>query len=336
MAPQPREVGSHRQRPSLVFYVDAVAPFRLDLTAWALRRRPHNAVDRWDGTVYRRALMIDERVVEVAAEQIRSAPRPRLRVTVTGAGAAPALTPAIRAVLERALGLHASLSVFYRFARADARLAPLVAQFRGLKPPRFPTVFEALLNGIACQQLSLLVGIELLNRLARRFGATVPDAGEAAHAFPGPAALAAARHDSLMRLGLSSHKTRAILGLARAVASGRLDLESLADLEDDAVVARLEDLDGVGRWTAEYVLLRGLGRLHVFPGDDVGARNTLQRWLGRRGQLDSAGVRRALADWGDWGGLIYFHLLLKGLAEKGELSLAAPAGEAATMTEVQG
>jgi DNA-3-methyladenine glycosylase II len=60
-----------------------------------------------------------------------------------------------------------------------------------------------------------------------------------------------------------------------------IDLEALSDLNDADAVTRLSELRGVGRWTAEYVFLRGLGRTHIFPGDDVGARNNLQRWLGR-------------------------------------------------------
>jgi hypothetical protein len=75
----------------------------------------------------------------------------------------------------------------------------------------------------------------------------------------------------------------------------------------------------VGRWTAEYVLLRGLGRTNIFPGDDVGARNNLQRWLHLAGPLDYAGVRRTLARWQRFGGLIYFHLLLDRLEEAGYL-----------------
>jgi DNA-3-methyladenine glycosylase II len=63
--------------------------------------------------------------------------------------------------------------------------------------------------------------------------------------------------------------------------------------------------------------MRGLGRLHVFPGDDVGARNNLHRWLGLAGPLDYDGVRRALAPWSPYGGLVYFHLLLDRLAEAG-------------------
>jgi DNA-3-methyladenine glycosylase II len=78
-------------------------------------------------------------------------------------------------------------------------------------------------------------------------------------------------------------------------------------------VARLCTLRGVGRWTAEYVLLRGLGRLHVFPGDDVGARNNLQRWLGILEPLDYDGVQRVLARWQPFQGLVYLHLLLWGL-----------------------
>jgi len=57
----------------------------------------------------------------------------------------------------------------------------------------------------------------------------------------------------------------------------RSELAGLADL---AAITCLRQIRGVGRWTAEYVLLRGFGRLQIFPGDDVGARNNLQRWLG--------------------------------------------------------
>ncbi len=59
----------------------------------------------------------------------------------------------------------------------------------------------------------------------------------------------------------------------------RLNLESLVKLDNRAALERLVKLKGVGRWTAEYVLLRGLGRLDIFPGDDVGARKKLAQFL---------------------------------------------------------
>jgi DNA-3-methyladenine glycosylase II len=108
-----------------------------------------------------------------------------------------------------------------------------------------------------------------------------------------------------------------MLELAAAVAEGGLDLESLAAVPDKSALARLQLLHGVGRWTAQYVLLRGLGRIHVFPGDDVGARNNLQAWLRLPKALDYDGVARTIKRWRRYGGLLYFHLLLDRLAETG-------------------
>jgi DNA-3-methyladenine glycosylase II len=124
----------------------------------------------------------------------------------------------------------------------------------------------------------------------------------------------------LFRLGFSRQKSRAMIELARSITDGSLDLEVLATVPDDAVMDRLCKLRGVGRWTAEYVLLRGLGRLHLFPGDDVGARNNLRRWLRLRKALDYEGVRRVLARWDGYAGLVYFHLLLDRLAVAGHLT----------------
>ena len=91
---------------------------------------------------------------------------------------------------------------------------------------------------------------------------------------------------------------------------------NLMDRWDGNLVVRqrLLELRGVGRWTAEYVLLRGLGRLHIFPGDDVGAQKRLARWLGRPGPMDYADVCRAVERWQPYAGLVYFHLLLDGLS----------------------
>ncbi len=231
-----------------------------------------------------------------------------------GATARTGVKAAVAPILERMFGLNVDLGEFYRFAIRDARLAPLAERFQGMRPPRFPTVFEALVNGIACQQLSLTLGIMLLSRLSQAYGLVACEGNPAGHAFPRPEDLAGLDPRALRPLGFSYQKSRAIVEAARVVCEGQLDLESLADLPDDQAVERLQQLRGVGRWTAEYVLLRGLGRWHVFPGDDVGARNSLTQWLKLRKPLDHDRVKRVLASWKGYGGLIYFHLLLDRLA----------------------
>jgi DNA-3-methyladenine glycosylase II len=140
------------------------------------------------------------------------------------------------------------------------------------------------------------------------------------HACPRPEDLAGVAPEQLRRLGYSRQKSRAILDLAQTCVERAIDLEALSELNDADAVTRLQELRGVGRWTAEYVLLRGLGRTHIFPGDDVGARNNLQRWLHRSKSMDYQAVRRALARWKPYSGLIYFHLLLDRLEEAGVVS----------------
>ena len=94
-----------------------------------------------------------------------------------------------------------------------------------------------------------------------------------------------------MPLGFSRAKGRSIVELAAAISGGTFEPAAIETLDDRQALQTLLQLRGVGRWTAEYALLRGLGRLHVFPGDDVGARNNLARWLDCRGPLDYAAFR---------------------------------------------
>ena len=214
------------------------------------------------------------------------------------------------------MGLKADLGDFSRLASHDAKLSQLAARFRGMKPPRFASVFECLANAIACQQVSLTVGILLLNRLAEMFGPAA-DNDPQAHAFPQPEDLVAAVPKDLYELGFSRRKSEYIIDLARAMVAGTFDANRLVTLPNEAARAQLESMRGVGRWSAEYVLLRGLGRWDVFPGDDVGAANKLKHWLGLRKPPDYQGVHRRLARWRPNAGLVYFHLLLQGLAQAG-------------------
>ena len=88
------------------------------------------------------------------------------------------------------LSLELDVDPFYVLAAADPMLAPLAERFRGLRPPRFASVFECLVNAVALQQLSLAAGLTLLNRLSRTYGGCSPAAGNRSHAFPTPEELA--------------------------------------------------------------------------------------------------------------------------------------------------
>lgn len=310
-----------------VFFLEPSPPFRLDFTAWTLRRRADNAIDRWDGVTYRRVLTAAEQLVEVAVTQEGLPESPRLRVAVMGGSLHSEVRQAVTAVLERLLGLRVDLTAFYRLASRDPDLNLMVQRFYGMKPPRFASVFEAAINAIACQQITLTLGIKLLNHLSRKYGSATAGGTSNVHAFPRPEDLASLTPGMLRDLGFSQQKGRAMLELAQHVAGGSENLEMLSSMPDNQAIARLVNLRGIGRWSAEYILLRGLGRVHIFPGDDVGARNNLQRWMKIRNSLDYASVQEALGHRQPYGGLIYFHLLLDRLAEKGLLDSDMPSNQ---------
>ncbi len=308
--------------PELTFTLAPRPPFRLDLTVWALRRRAHNLVDRFDEGVWRRILVIGRSPVAVAVRQTRIGSRPEIEVRVRAARP-QAVRAEVAAIVTRMLGLERDLSDFYRLARGDARIRELADRLRGMKPVRFATVFEAFANAVAGQLVSLSAGMHVLNRLTEAYG--IPDEVDGAtvpmRSFPDASAVARSNPDALRALGLSRQKGEYLIGLARlAIDRKDRDFASIERLEDDDAVARLSRIRGVGRWTAEYVMLRGFGRINIFPGDDVGGRNKLFEWLGVDGEPTYDGVRRILKRWHPYAGLIYLQLIVNGLAGDGHFA----------------
>jgi DNA-3-methyladenine glycosylase II len=158
----------------------------------------------------------------------------------------------------------------------------------------------------------------LLNRLAVGFGTAAGDP-EGLLAFPAADAILAASPDSLRRLGFSARKTEYLQGVAHLVATGALDEPDLETAGRAEATRRLMAIRGIGRWSAECVLLRGLGRLDVYPGDDVGARNKLRRFLSLDHDPGYDEIARRLRPWEPYTGMLYFHLLLDDLAERGDI-----------------
>ena len=301
------------------FRLNPVPPFDLRFTAWALRRRPDNIIDHWTDQAYRRVLVYEGKPVEVEVTQTGTSDKPILHITAAADTIGPGLKSTLTHALERMLGLRIDLSKFYQFAREDPKLHELTQRFLGLKPPRFPTLFETLVNAFACQQLTLIVGILLLNRLAIKCGLPFKKGGATVYTFPQSERVAQLHAETFRKLGFSRQKGRALAELAQGVTRKTLDLRSIESLDDEAALEQLYQLKGVGRWSAEYVLLRGMGRTNLFPGDDVGAQKKLRNLFRLRKPLDYEGVRRILDRWQPFGGLVYFHILLDGLLKEGYL-----------------
>lgn len=296
------------------FSLTAIFPFRLDLTAWALRRRKNNMIDRWDGHQYTRIIVIDKSPVKISLSQKNPSNNPECSISFPNKQKITDPTrEEIQCLLQKMLSPDLNLQPFYSLIENDEVIGSLVQQFSGVKPPRFPTIFEALVNAIACQQVSLDVGIILLNRLAENFGRAFDVNAATLHAFPEPEDLLNVSEEEIRPLGFSHQKSLAIKELATTFANDEIDLEKLEEMSNPEAIEYLSTMRGIGRWSAEYVLLRGLGRLDTFPGDDIGAQNNLRRLFNLDHKPGYEEIKKLTSRWHPYEGLVYFHLLLNKL-----------------------
>jgi len=279
-------------------------------------------MDRWEGNRYVRVLFAGEQLCRVTVAQKKEK---ELEIDILSGNPIAEGREVITRQLIKMLGLEINLGNFYALAFQDPLLGPLVQRFLGAKPPCFVTIFEALLNAIACQQLTLDVGITLLNRLTENFGLKLLDNNTASQAFPRPEDLAGASFELIRKLGFSYQKTRSILELSTAIAEKQIGLSAMETMTNDAAVKYLAALRGIGRWSAEYVLLRGLGRLDVFPGDDVGAQRNLRNLFVLDHKPSYGEIKELTAPWQPYAGLVYFHLLLDKLRAGGHFDPSASA-----------
>jgi DNA-3-methyladenine glycosylase II len=214
-------------------------------------------------------------------------------------------------IISRILNLNDYLAPFYQAVRNDPHLRELTKRLRGLKAPTTPTVFEALVDSITEQQISLAVARTLEGRLTKLFGDSLIVDGQTYYAFPTPERMASATPEQFRSCGLSAMKGEYIRNTAEKVARGELDLEHLRNIRDsEEIIAELTKLKGVGRWTAELAILRGMHRLDAFPADDLGLRRAIVQRYHIDGKLSGDEARKIAEQWGKWKGLAAFYLLI--------------------------
>jgi DNA-3-methyladenine glycosylase II len=287
-----------------------VPPFDFDLSASIFSGGDPEIRSYADGA-FRQPLKVRDRLVLVTVTSEETVDRPSLRVRAEPRSLPDDLLKAAGEAVTRLFNLDLDLSRFEKAVQADPVMSAMARRLRGLKPPRTPTVFEALLDSVIEQQISLAAAHSIERRFTRTFGDTLELEGRTYYAFPAPERLAEATVPAIRACGLSQKKAEYIVGIARRVRDGELDLEHHGPGEETgALIRELSSLRGVGVWTAELALLRGLSRLDAIPADDLGIRRAITRYYSRESRIDTAEARRIAEAWGEWRGLAAFYLLV--------------------------
>jgi len=260
---------------------------------------------------FRQVARINGQLVLAIVTSEGSVDYPEVKVQVQPGPIPAGVLKVVGQAVTSLFNLDLDLSLFAAAVRDDPVMSAIAVCLRGLKPPRTATVFEALVDSIIEQQISLAAAHSIEKRVTLTFGDILGTGGESYSAFPTPARLADASPEELRACGLSLKKAEYITGVARRIRDGDLDLENHGAGEGtEKIIGDLSTLRGVGRWTAELAVLRGLSRLDAIPADDLGIRRSISHYYSKASRIDPGEARRIASAWGDWKGLAAYYLLV--------------------------
>jgi 3-methyladenine DNA glycosylase/8-oxoguanine DNA glycosylase len=186
--------------------------------------------------------------------------------------------------------------------RRDPVLRAIISKYGvcGIKTGREADIFCGLVESIVSQQLSTKAAATIYGRLR----ALMPDGGA-----PTPHAIVPLSDEALRGVGLSRQKVSYVRDLSRRVIDGSLKTDAFAAMTDDEVVAQLTQIKGIGRWTADMILIFRLARPDILPVGDLGIVKAVQKAYGLRKTPDAKrlvalGERwrpyRSIASWYLW------------------------------------
>jgi DNA-3-methyladenine glycosylase II len=170
---------------------------------------------------------------------------------------------------------------------ADPVLAGIIERVGDFEPFHEPDLWRSLVDAIVSQQLSIRAAATIVSRIA----------ATSSNGFPTPEEILALEEEVLRACGLSRAKVAYVRDLAGRWLDGSLDPDRIPDLDDEAVIAELTRVKGIGRWTAEMALIFTLRRPDVLPVDDLGFRTAVQRAYGMDARPKAPELRTLAEPW---------------------------------------
>ena len=278
------------EAPVVRLTVPLPGPVDVPASAEFLRRNGDDLLDRWDGDRLIRVLTVAGARIPVALRPIGDSAAPSLDVAMPAGADASAVRAAVAGMFVVPPPSWAAL-----LAR-DPVLAELVGRAPVIRILTIADPMYALSRTITAQQVHLRFATTIRGRLAELVGDPYEVDGVVVRAI-NTDRLAGTTVAALRALQFSERKAAYLIGVAAAINDGRLNVSTLSELDDAAVIAELTALHGIGRWTAEWFLIRVLGRAAV-PAGDVALRRAVGR-LYDAGYPTEPAVRRLTEHWGD-------------------------------------
>ena len=207
----------------------------------------------------------------------------------------------VKEKLSFILGLNTDLDSFYAEI-SDSPFAFLAEEFEGLTMPASPSLYQALVEVIAQQQVSFEFAQRTIANLVKLAGKPVGDV----YAFPTARDVARLSDEELKEARLG-YRARYIKSLTLLYLKGQLNLD-LGEWEAEDAIRYLTKFRGIGKWTAELFLAYGL-RKNTYPAGDLGLRRGIAKIFGRNVKdVREKDVREVIEPYGKWKSLLAFYV----------------------------
>jgi DNA-3-methyladenine glycosylase II len=288
-----------------------VPPFQFDLSA-EIFANGDEQIRSFKNGKFRQVVRVNGTLVLVTVESLGTVDKPRLSAELKSANE---LLDEDKKKAEEVLcfifNLDFDLMPFYEETKKDKTMACITRRLWGLKSPTTQTVFEALVDSIVEQQISLRVANTLENRLIKRFGDSLTVEDKVYYAYPTSENLAAASVEALRGCGLSQRKAEYIKEISGLVTEGKLDLEKFKKYNNtDEIIREMDAVRGIGVWTAELTMIRSMQKWDVLPADDLGLRRVIAHYYCKDEKITSAQARQIAKSWGRWKGIVAYYLVV--------------------------
>ena len=296
------------------FNIKAKAPFDFDLSC-RIFSSGDKSIKKYANNRLWQAFTIKDKTILLYIESVGSVDDPELKVSVeSDTELSQDILNSVPPIVYRIFNLGLDLNPFYEQVKSDPILAPITGRLYGLKNPSTPTLFEALVDSIIEQQISLKAAHSIENRLIKYVGRSVHLYGQDYYSYPSPEDLTGLDLEKLRSCGLSHKKAEYIHDLAIEIVEKNVNLQSIQKMNTTTeMVEELTKIRGIGVWTAEMALLRGLCRLDAIPADDVSLQRVIGNFYGADEKISSEKIREIAISWGKWKGLASYYLIVADL-----------------------
>lgn len=261
-----------------------------------LKRSPREVLHRVEENSVVKLLQIDgERVLfrvkelekGLALEFINSVPSARVKNQ-------------IKSYVNEWFDLDTDLTPFYKLARNDDLLGNLVKRHYGYRIIGQPDLFESLVWAVLGQQINLQFAYTLKQRFVENFGERLSWANQDYFLFPTPLRVVSLHDNDLLPLQFSRQKSKYVITIAEAFATGRISKERLKGMPLQEAKGILMNIKGVGNWTANYALMKTFRYPDAFPLEDAGLHNAIKNLKGMKKKPSLDQVKRIFKKYRGW------------------------------------